>query len=311
MKRLILPGIFLFTKLFSQTGYEVIDLGSNVNSKYSEMAPYITPDGRKLFFVRENHPENSKAPDYPNQDIWFSKSLGNGNWDQAQHMGFPFNTDRYNAIIGQSSDGNTRYIKGFYKKGEWEKLGFSVRYLQKEGWTDPVGLDIPKYSKMVKSEHISNCISASNNILLMAFGEEEGKDIHDIYVSVLKDGDWSKPLKLGPKICSPYSDGTPFLASDNITLYFSSDRPGGFGSNDIWMSKRLDDTWQNWTEPVNLGSPINSNAWDAYFTIPASGDYFYMVKSGDIVKIKAKEEQKPNPVVLVKGIVMNAKTKEP
>lgn len=313
MRSIGLIALFVATGIVAQTkGYEVENLGSNVNSKHAELAPYITPDGKKLFFVREDDPGNTRSPDYPNQDIWYSKSLGNGNWDKAQHLGFPFNTSRYSSIIGQSSDGNTRYIKGYYSKGEFKKGGFSVSYLQEDGWSDPKGFDVPKYTKMQKSKTVSNCISASNNILLMAFGESETADAHDIYVSILKDGDWSKPLKLGPKICTPeYSDGTPFLASDNITLYFSSDRPGGFGSADIYMSKRLDDTWQNWTDPVNLGSPINSDAWDAYFTIPASGEYFYMVKNGDVVRIKAKEEQKPNPVVLVKGIVMNAKTNEP
>lgn len=311
MRIITITCALLFSKLFSQAGYEVINLGSNVNSKYYEMAPYITPDGKKLFFVRADDPENTLSPQTPNQDIWFSKSLGNGMWDKAQHLGFPFNTSRYSSIIGQSSDCNTRYIKGYYKKGEFVKNGFSVSYLKEDGWTDPRGFDVPKYEKMQKSKTISNSISASNNILMMAFSEDASSDAHDIYVSILKDGDWSKPLKLGPKINTPYSDGTPFLASDNVTLYFSSDKPGGYGSADIYMSKRLDDTWQNWTDPVNLGPQINSNAWDAYFTIPASGDYFYMIKDGDLVKIKAKEEQKPNPVVLVRGNVLNAKTKEP
>lgn len=295
----------------AQTGYDIINLGSNVNTNLPELAPYITPDGKKLFFVRENDPQNSKSPDMPNQDIWYSKYLGDGKWDKAQHLGFPFNTSRFNSIIGQSSDGNTRYIKGYFSKGEFQKLGFSVSILQSDGWTDPKGLDVPKYSKMVKSNTVSNNLSASNNILLMAFGEDEKNDVHSIYVSFLKNGDWSKPMKLGPKINSGYGDGTPFLASDNVTLYFNSYRPGGYGSADIYMSKRLDDTWQNWSEPVNLGSQINSAAWDAYFTIPASGDYIYMVKNGDIVKLKAKEEQKPNPVVLISGKVLNSKTNEP
>jgi hypothetical protein len=47
---------------------------------------------------------------------------------------------------------------------------------------------------------------------------------------------------------------TPYLAADGETLYFSSDRPGGLGDNDIWMTKRLDSTWQKWSDPVNLGS---------------------------------------------------------
>lgn len=295
----------------AQTNFEVINLGSNVNSGLSELAPYITPDGKKLFFVRQNDPQNSFSPQFPNQDTWFSKYLGNGNWDKAQHLGYPFNTDRYNSIIGQSSDGNIRFLKGYLKNGEYVKSGFSISILEKDGWTEPKGFDVPKYAKLQKSKTVSNCISASNNILLMAFGENESDDVHSIYVSLFKDNGWSKPLKLGSAINSGYGDSTPFLAPDNVTLYFSSYRPGGFGNADIYMSKRLDDTWLNWSTPVNLGKEINSEAWDAYFSIPASGDYFYMVKNGDIVKIKAKEEQKPNPVVLIYGQVLNAKTNEP
>ncbi|MBL7910539.1 MAG: OmpA family protein [Bacteroidia bacterium] len=311
MKKIIILCVFAVSKLFSQAGYELIYLGSEVNSTFFELAPYITPDGKKLFFVRENDPGNTLSPQTPNQDIWYSKNLGSGIWSKAQHLGFPFNTSRYNSIIGQSSDGNTRYLKGYLKKGEYIKSGFSVSFLEKDGWTEPIGFEVPKYAKMQNGKTVSNCISASNNILLMAFSESEKIDAHNIYVSILKDNEWSKPLMLGPKINTEYDDGTPFLASDNTTLYFSSARPGGYGSNDIYMSKRLDDTWQNWTEPVNLGPQINSSAWDAYFTIPASGDYFYMVRNGDLVKIKAKEEQKPNPVVLITGKVLNSKTNEP
>jgi OOP family OmpA-OmpF porin len=311
MKKIV-SCIYLFysVSIHAQTNYEIVDLGKNVNSTYSEISPYITPDGSKLFFVRKDHPENAKSPNYPNDDIWFCK--GNGDWQVAQHLSFPFNTGRFNQIIGQSSDGNTRYLRGYYNKSGEASSGFSISRLTAEGWSDPKGFNVPKYDKMVKTEHTSCCFSASNNILLMSFGEENTKvELHDIYVSILKKGDWSKPMKLGPKICTEYDDGTPFLASDNVTLYFSSNRPGGYGNSDIYMSKRLDDTWQNWSDPVNLGSPINGPEWDAYFTIPASGDYFYMVKGGDIKKIKAKEEQKPNPVVLVTGKVLNSKTNAP
>jgi OOP family OmpA-OmpF porin len=310
MRTLVITLALLHTTVFAQKEYEVINLGPNVNTTFSEIVPYITPDGKKLFFVRGDHPENTKSPEH-SQDIWYSKYLGNGNWDKAQHLGFPFNTAYFNAIYGQSSDGNTRYIKGIFKNNEFQDDGFSVSYLKEDGWTDPKALHIPKYAKMGKGKSVTNSFAASNNILLMGFSESAKDDAYDIYVSILKNGDWSAPLKLGSKICSPYFDGMPFLASDNVTLYFSSNRPGGFGDNDIWMSKRLDDTWQNWSEPVNLGAGINTNAWEAYFTIPASGDYFYMVRSNDIVKIKAKEEQKPNPVVLVRGNVLNAKTSSP
>ncbi len=183
--------------------------------------------------------------------------------------------------------------------------------MTKKGWSNPERMYVPSYEQMQKGKTITNNLSASNNILLMSFSEKEDDDIHDIYVSFLKNGKWTRPKKLPGPISSQYHDISPFLAADNVTLYFSSDRPGGFGRNDIYMSKRLDDSWEKWSEPVNLGQPINGPGWDAYFTIPASGNYFYMCKGADIVRIKPKEKQKPLPVTLVKGKVLNSKTNNP
>jgi len=83
------------------------------------------------------------------------------------------------------------------------------------------------------------------------------------------------------------------------------------------MSKRLDKTWQKWTDPVNLGSPINTPDWDAFFTMDAGGEYAYLTNSvegfgeSDIVRVKLLEREKPDPVVLVTGNVFNSKTKQP
>ena len=72
---------------------------------------------------------------------------------------------------------------------------------------------------------------------------------------------------------------SPFIAADGVTLYFSSDRPGGIGENDIWMSKRLDDSWTKWSDPVNLGRPINTEKSEAFFTMDAGGEYAYLTSS--------------------------------
>jgi OOP family OmpA-OmpF porin len=148
---------------------------------------------------------------------------------------------------------------------------------------------------------------------------EKNSYLNDIYVSFLvPDGTWTEPKSIGKKINLPdYDEMTPFLAADGVTLYFSSNRPGGLGDNDIWMTKRLDKTWQKWSDPVNLGSPINSEDWDAFFTTDAGGEYAYMSSSlksygeSDIVRVKLMEREKPDPVVLVSGNVYNAKTKKP
>jgi outer membrane protein OmpA-like peptidoglycan-associated protein len=155
--------------------------------------------------------------------------------------------------------------------------------------------------------------------LLLYMSPDKGSFINDIYVCFLEtDGTWSEPKSLGKKINLEKQDEmTPYLAADGETLYFSSDRPGGLGDNDIWMTKRLDKTWQKWSDPINLGSPINTPEWDAFFTLDAGGEYAYLTNSengygeSDIVKVKLLEKERPKPIVMVTGNVYNAKTKQP
>lgn len=303
--------VLICTVIYAQenTNYEIINLGHNVNSpNHVEFNPYITPDGKKLFFGRENHPENTHYnKNQYSQDIWYSTLQEDGTWSVAKHLSYPFNTLVYNTLIAQTSDGTIRYIKGCFDGEEYVGTGFSYCVLKKDGWSDPKCINIPNYERMCQGNTVANNFSSSNNILLMSFSEKKGDVPLDIYVSFLKNGKWTSPKKL-PISTDKYDENTPFLAADNVTLYFSSDRPGGYGSNDIYVTRRLDDTWEKWSEPINLGSPINDNSWDAYFTIPASGEYFYMVKSGEIVKVKPKKNEiKPKPVVLIKGKVINSK----
>jgi outer membrane protein OmpA-like peptidoglycan-associated protein len=83
-----------------------------------------------------------------------------------------------------------------------------------------------------------------------------------------------------------------------MTMYFSSDRPGGQGSQDIYMTKRLGQGWTSWRKPVNIGPPVNTPAYDAYYTLSAKGDFAYFLSSTetgkkDIFRIAVE----PEPVV--------------
>jgi outer membrane protein OmpA-like peptidoglycan-associated protein len=100
-------------------------------------------------------------------------------------------------------------------------------------------------------------------------------------------------------------------------LYFSSDRPGGKGSYDIWMTRRLDDSWEKWSNPVNLGDSVNTKEWEAYFSLDAKGEYGFIASANvadghtDIGRVKLSESQKPNSVALVYGNIINSVTKQP
>jgi OmpA-OmpF porin, OOP family len=306
----------------ASTIVKVENLGPNINTALPELRPTISADGNLLFFIVENDPMNTKYNSVRNsQDIWFSVRDTFGKWGPAMHMGYPLNTYFYNAVFWISPDKNRLLIRNAFIDGDYAGNGVSMTYKKaNSGWTKPQALMIRNYEKYDRGAQNGATMAHDGKTLLLYMTEEKGGYNNDIYVSFLQpDNSWSEPKSLGKKINLPrYNEMTPYLASDGATLYFSSDRPGGLGDNDIWMSKRLDDSWQKWSDPVNLGAPINTPDWDAFFTLDAGGEYAYLTSSdstgfgeSDIVRVKLLEKEKPDPVVIVDGNVYNKKTNQP
>ena len=305
----------------ASTIVKVENMGAVVNTDLNELRPTISADGNLLFFIRENHPHNTNYNSVRNsQDIWFSMRDSSGNWSKAVHLGYPLNTALYNSVFWISPDNNRILIRGAFVNGDYAGMGVSMCYLQEDGyWSRPEGLMIKNYWKYDKGVRSGATMAHDGKTLLLYLTPEKGGFYNDIYVSFLQsDRTWSEPKSLGKKInLEKHDEMTPYLAADGETLYFSSDRPGGIGENDIWMTKRLDNTWQKWSDPVNLGAPINTPDWDAFFTLDAGGEYAYLtnIENGlgesDIVKVKLLEKERPKPIVMVTGNVYNAKTMQP
>ncbi len=305
----------------TSTIIKIENLGLNINSELPELRPTISPDGKRLFFICQNHPLNTKYNSVPNsQDIWYSEKDSSGKWGEAIHLGYPLNTTHYNAVYWISPDNNRILIRGAFRDGAFLGKGVSMSFRkQDDNWSEPNLLLIKNYDKYDRGNQSGASMANDGQTLLLYMTPVQGSYINDIFVCFLeKNGAWSEPKSLGKKINFPeYDEMTPYLASDGVTLYFSSNRPGGLGSNDIWMTKRLDKSWQKWSDPVNLGAPINTNDWDAFFTLDAGGEYAYMSTrlhsygESDIVRVQLMEKEKPDPVVLVSGNVYNAKTKKP
>ena len=257
------------------------NLGSAVNSEYSELNPVISPDGRTLYFGRKSHPANrygvkGSETISGSQDIWFSEKVGD-TWSTARRLSEVLNRDQYNTILSISPDGQTILLKGAYVNGTYETRGFSISNKTTAGWTVPVKIEIPGYEQLSKGKNEYGYLTMDGKALLLAFARKKNSEDDDLYVSFFEEGRWTRPLDLGETINTKYSETTPFLSADGKTLYFSSDRPGGQGSQDIYLTRRLDDTWQNWRKPQNLGSPINTEEYDAYYSIAAKGDYAYFM----------------------------------
>ena len=325
--------IFLFVILVLGVGYVNAqdsirrNLGPNINTEFNDISAIISPDGKTLYYVIEGHPANTKAQFYSDtEDIWYSEQDANGSWTKSKRMSKPFNVRRYNSIQCISPDGNVVYIRGAYQNGEYTGTGFSYVIKTRTGWSDPQEMNIKDYRSMSKGNYSSLWMCPDGKTLILSFskhsqgyGETEKDKINDLYVC-FKTGpnQWSKPIFIKSINTKKYTESTPFMASDNTTLYFSSDRPGGKGDRDVWMTKRLDDSWTKWSVPVNLDEKINTSGWDGYYTMDARGEYAYMVSdkvgyglSYDIVRIKLAKIDRPNPVVLISGKVINAKTNQP
>ncbi len=303
------------------TVIKVENLGERINSAYPEMRPTISADGDLLFFIRQGHPANIQISTVPNaQDIWYSTRDTAGHWAQAKHLNGSVNASHYNAVYWISPDMNTILLKGAFTEGQYLGTGVSMMHrVEDNSWSPAQMLRIRNFQKFATTKQLGASMGYDGKTLLFYMTDKKESYDNDLYVSFLEGGDiWSAPKSLGKKINLPdYNEMSPFIAADGVTLYFSSDRPGGLGENDIWMCRRLDNSWQKWSEPVNLGSPINTAGSEAFFTLDAGGEYAYLTSSdgalgaSDIVRIKLMEKEKPDPVVMVTGNVYNAKTKEP
>jgi OmpA-OmpF porin, OOP family len=300
---------------------QVENLGDLINTENPEMRPTISADGNLLFYIRQNDPSNVHYATVPNsQDIWYSMRDSTGKWSKGKHLSAKVNASQYNAIYWISPDLNTILLKGSFIDGQYYGMGVSMIHKREDNsWTNAEMLRIRDFGKFGLTPQIGASMGQDGKTLLFYMTDKKGSFENDLYVSFLEGNNiWTAPKSLGKKINLPdYNEMSPFIASDAVTLYFSSDRPGGLGENDIWMSKRLDKSWTKWSDPVNLGAPINTEKSEAFFTMDAGGEYAYLTSSegsfgaSDIVRVKLLEREKPNPVVLVSGNVYNAKTKQP
>lgn len=294
--------------------YELVKLDRKVNSRYHDTAPIISPDGQTLYFFITNHPDNTYGKDN-SQDIWFCEKDGSGNWLKAQHMSAPFNKNRFNQVMSLSQDGKRLLIRGGEGKN---KKGFSIVEKVNGQWAKPIPILVKDYAKLNKGRFSGGFLSYSGDALITYFNENEMAKYSDLYVSFKLDGNkFSKPKPFPSNINTRLDEFGPFLATDDKTLYFASNRAGGLGSMDIYKTTRLDDTWLSWSDPVNIGAPINTSGFDAYYSVDHTGNHgfttrTYMSADGGSMDILGVVP-KPKPVVktIVSGFIYNEKTNEP
>jgi len=297
------------------SGIVIEALDKNVNSQYSELNPLLSPDGKTLYFSRKNHPENIGGT-ADKEDIWYSQLDSAGHWQLAKNMGRKFNNEGpnfINTIQAVTPDGKSAIVllgNRYLSNGKMQ-AGVSISSNVGGEWSRPVALNIKDdYNYNEKANFF---LTNNRKTLILAVERDDTHGDRDLYVSFMnggRDSTWTAPLNLGEVVNTAGEESAPFLASDDKTLYFSSKGFSGYGGSDIYVTRRLDDTWTNWSEPENLGPEINSPLEDLFFNIPASSEYAYYSRgvtetNTDIFRIKLPIVKTPEPWVTVKGKIVD------
>lgn len=291
------------------------NMGAGINSKYDDYSPALSADEKKLMFTsRRDHStgfgnEFSKKDQEYYEEVFVTERK-DSSWTDAKSLGSKVNGRKHDASVSTSADGHKLIV---YKSHHKTNGDLYYSNLKKKGWAKPkrFGGDIN-----TTSFEPSATINIAENLLIFSSDRPGGYGGLDLYICrLLPTGKWGKSHNLGPKINTKYDEDAPFLQADQKTLHFSSSGHNSMGGYDIFTTEH-DDVHNHWSEPVNVGVPINTPDDDIYFIWNKDGNtaYYASIKpegfgGHDIYQMEVPKAT--NPVVMIKGSVTDKKTKKP
>ena len=225
----------------------------------------MTADGLEAYFVYINHPGG-----YGGEDIWICRRQSpEDDWDPAVNLGPPINTSACDSTPSISTDGLELYFADVGPSGSPYRPGghgggdiwVAKRKSKDENWGNPVNL-----GPMINSSSMETYPNISADGLSLYFSNG------DIFVTTRasKDDDWGSPVRVTGGVNSSSWEGFPNISPDQRVLFFYSNRSGGYGGMDIYMSMRAT-TDEDWGIPVNLGAMINTPYYDISPSLSADG----------------------------------------
>ena len=250
------------------------------SSKEEDSNPLPFNDGNSIYYNRLYIDGEGENTIITSQDVWCA-TKGKAGWKKPYRLLTENDLLGENLIVGTNKAGTRIYI--FNALPEKDTLIRKLFYLdkaeEKYKWSDPVEVKIPgfKFGNGFLHFYVN---SEETAILISKPPKGKDKD-EDLFVS-LKDtiGNWSSIIDLGSTINTNRFELGSFLTNDLTTLYFSSEGHRGFGAADIFVSMRLDDSWQKWSKPMNLGQPINSTEYDAAFSMTNANEVYFTSDRG-------------------------------
>lgn len=255
----------------SPGNYSIVNIGREINSEFEDYAPVLNEAEDEIVFTTrrrdDNLNQNVADDNKPYEDIFISTKT-NGVWSYAKNIGPVVNTPYHGSNVALSADGNTLFLFTDDNGGD---IFFSHR---EPGGEFGAPQPMPGF---INSSFEEKSVALSNDEKTLYFSSNRpgGFGGLDIYRAT-KDskGEWTSVKNLGPNINTEFDDDGPFIDYDGVTLYFSSKGRKGMGGFDVFKST-FDPATNKWSEPVNLGYPINTPDDDIYIVFSKDGKRAY------------------------------------
>jgi outer membrane protein OmpA-like peptidoglycan-associated protein/tetratricopeptide (TPR) repeat protein len=287
---------------------------NNVSTERDEYLPIISPDNDLCLFTRKTIVGKTKTvysdASYTYKEKFMYSERKDGNFDDGYEMPYPFNEN-------DNEGGATLTIDNKYLFYTVCKYLTDNTYLNCDICTSTnnngTWSEITSVSSKVnndKSWESQPTVSSDGKTLYFISDRKGGYGGYDIYVTYKQDSGWSAPENMGPNINSPGNEKSPFIHTDDQTLYFSSTGWPGVGGYDIFYSRKDKDG--KFSKPTNIGYPINSEADDVGFFVSTDGHYGYFASNDttrfkgpggwDVYSFELYSEARPDTTVhLIKG----------
>lgn len=282
--------------------FEPTNLGDSVNSAVSEYFPALTIDSRQLIFTRRVRNMN---------EDFFETDRKDAVWGAAKPLAGNINTNFNEGAQSISQDGQWLIFTGCNFQEGYGSCDLYISYLTPDGWSAAENLGNKINTEAWES---APSLSPDKRDLYFASRRAGGYGGSDIYVShLLPTGRWSEPENLGPAVNTVGDESCPFIHADNQTLYFTSNGHPGYGGDDLFVTRK--GKKGQWSEPENLGYPINTIENEGSLVITADGTVAYYASDRsdsrgglDLYTFEMRNDIRPIKTLWVKGKVFDKKT---
>ena len=300
---------FSIDAIANPKAFDFKNMGDGINSEWEEYLPSVSADG-KLFVITRRGPHQNNVV---SEDFYQSEYL-NGKWTKAQNVGASVNTMGNEGAQCLAPNGKLLFFTACDRDDGLGRCDIYISIKRNGQWSEARNIGPTINSKYWESQPT---ISPDGRELYFVSNRPGGYGDMDIWKSVLSEqGTFSTPVNLGSTINTPYDEMSPFIHTDNQTLYFASNGHPGLGDYDLFLSRR-DYPAASWQNPINLGYPINTLGVENSLIVASDGKtaYFASDKSGygqeDIFWFHLPQEMQSQQVAYLNTKVYDAETKTP